>query len=81
MQMSERWVPAACDTANWGPCWYLNDLVSTIFWGGGAIEEARLVGAALGIAEPPRQVWAFLVALWLKKKQKKKLSALQEMWV
>lgn len=38
----------------------LNDLVPTIFWGGGAIEEARLVGAALGIAEPPRQVWVSL---------------------
>lgn len=58
--MSEPWAPAACDTANWGPCWYLNDLASTIFWGGGAIEEARLVGAALGIAEPPRQVWVSL---------------------
>lgn len=60
MQMSELRVPAACNTASWGPCWYLNDLVSTIFWGGSAIEEARLVGAALGIAEPPRQVWVSL---------------------
>lgn len=54
--MSEPRAPAACDTANW----YLNDLVSTIFWGGGAIKEARLVGVALGIAEPPRQVWVSL---------------------
>ena len=60
MQMSELRVPAACNTASWGPYWYLNDLVSTIFWGGSAIEEARLVGAALGIAEPPRKVWVSL---------------------
>lgn len=46
--------------SHWGPCWYLNDLAPTIFWSGGAVEEARLVGAALGVAEPPRQVWVSL---------------------
>jgi hypothetical protein len=39
-----------------GPRWHLNDLAPPIFWGGGAIQEARVVGAALSIAEPPGQV-------------------------
>lgn len=43
-----------------GPCWYLNDLASAVFWGGAPVEEARVAGAALGIAEPPRQVWVSL---------------------
>lgn len=58
--MSERRVPVASDTAHWGPYWYLDDLASAICWGGGAIEKARLVGAALGVAEPPGQVWVSL---------------------
>lgn len=43
-----------------GPCGYLNDLAAAIFWGGAPVEEAGVVGAALGIAEPPGQVWVAL---------------------
>lgn len=43
-----------------GPCRYLNDLASAVFWGGAPVEEAGVAGAALGIAEPPRQVWVSL---------------------
>lgn len=39
---------------------YLNDLASAIFWGGATVEEAGVAGAALGIAQPPRQIWVAL---------------------
>lgn len=41
-------------------CWHLDDLVPTIFWSGGAIEEARVIGTALCVVQPPGQIWMSL---------------------
>lgn len=48
------------DTTPPPPGWYLDDLAAAILWGGAPVEEAGVVGAALGVAEPPRQVWVSL---------------------
>lgn len=48
--VQERELTPTCDTAHWGPCWYLDDLASSIFQGGSTIKEARVVGAPLRIA-------------------------------